>query len=251
MFDGFKPPEQETAPAAVSVDLAKIDELRDAAAKASGRASGKAGPGKAKDRGDRPDGPAFVSRTSDDEVPAAAAVSGKSAKDMSAKEKAAKAKAEAEKTTRERAAFDKACLEQASKSRAGKSKAGKSGVGTKPGRGALPKDLVCKTDPDKDKKDKKTKGQPSHASRIWVQVLTGANRDVMGREWQRLQRDASALRGRKPYITPWRSNYRLLTGPFESEAAAQAFLGQLRRDGVSGFQWTSPAGQVVDSLQLK
>ena len=73
----------------------------------------------------------------------------------------------------------------------------------------------------------------------------------MGREWQRLVREASALKGRKPYITPWRSNYRLLTGPFASEAEAQTFIGALRKDGVSAFQWTSPAGQAVDSLSVK
>lgn len=113
----------------------------------------------------------------------------------------------------------------------------------------------------KDAKDaKETKGAkgkgakarpPANPSRVWVQVLTGANRDVMGREWQRLVREASVLRARKPYITPWRSNFRLLTGPFDSDDDAQAFLNQLRRAGVSGFQWTSPAGQAVDPLPAR
>jgi len=113
----------------------------------------------------------------------------------------------------------------------------------------------------KDAKDaKETKGAkgkgakarpPANPSRVWVQVLTGANRDVMGREWQRMVREASVLRARKPYITPWRSNFRLLTGPFDSEEDAQAFLNQLRRAGVSGFQWTSPAGQAVDPLPAR
>lgn len=113
----------------------------------------------------------------------------------------------------------------------------------------------------KDAKDaKETKGAkgkgakarpPANPSRVWVQVLTGANRDVMGREWQRMVREASVLRARKPYITPWRSNFRLLTGPFDSDEDAQAFLNQLRRAGVSGFQWTSPAGQAVDPLPAR
>lgn len=107
----------------------------------------------------------------------------------------------------------------------------------------------------KDAKDAKgtrnAKSAPSHPSRIWVQVLTGANRDMMDNEWKRMVKEAPALRGRKPSITPWRSNFRLLTGPFESEAAAQSFVGDLRKSGVSGFQWTSPAGQAVDSLALK
>ncbi|MFM9936335.1 MAG: SPOR domain-containing protein [Novosphingobium sp.] len=237
MFAGYQPPEQEAAPAAAAVDLARIEVLRGAAAK-SGRA-------KAKDRGERPDGPTAVSRISDED---AATVTAKAAKDKSAKDKP-----ETTKSAKDKAALDKACLDLANAAKAGKSAKGKpvkgksiTRAGTKAGT-----DPVCPADSDRDKKGKAAKAQPSHASRIWVQVLTGANRDVMDREWQRLVREASALRGRKPSITPWRSNFRLLTGPFDSEAEAQAFLDRLRKDGVSGFQWTSPAGQVVDSLQLK
>lgn len=104
----------------------------------------------------------------------------------------------------------------------------------------------------KEAKDAKAKkAAPSHPSRIWVQVLTGANKGVMDNEWRRLTKEAPELRTRKPYLSPWRSNYRLLTGPFESEAAAQDFIGKLRKSGVSSYQWTSPAGQAVDSLSLK
>ena len=106
----------------------------------------------------------------------------------------------------------------------------------------------------KDSKDakggKKEKSGLSHPSRIWVQVLTGANRDVMVKEWRSMLRQASGLRGRKPFTTPWRSNLRMLTGPFESDAAAQDFINGLRKEGVSGFQWTSPAGQAIDTLKL-
>ena len=89
-----------------------------------------------------------------------------------------------------------------------------------------------------------------YASRIWVEVLTGADRDKMPGEWRNLVRKAHKLKGRKPYLTPWRSNYRLLTGPFDSDADAQDFIAELHKDGVSGFEWTSPAGQAVDSLPL-
>ncbi len=82
-------------------------------------------------------------------------------------------------------------------------------------------------------------------------MLTGSNRAAMSKEWQRLVGTAAALRGRKPSITPWRSNYRLLTGPFASDAEAQAFVEKLRGQGVSSYQWTSPAGQAVDSLGVK
>lgn len=105
----------------------------------------------------------------------------------------------------------------------------------------------------KDAKDAKAKkAAPSHPSRIWVQVLTGGNKDMMDNEWRRLVKEApEVLRSRKPYISPWRSNFRLLTGPFESEADAQGFVTRLKKSGVSSYQWTSPAGQAVDTLSLK
>ncbi|MBB4615242.1 SPOR domain-containing protein [Novosphingobium taihuense] len=108
-------------------------------------------------------------------------------------------------------------------------------------------------DPKAAAKDAKTKkAAPSHPSRIWVQVLTGGNKDVMDNEWRRLVKEApEVLRGRKPYLSPWRSNFRLLTGPFESEAEAQEFVTRLKKSGVSSYQWTSPAGQAVDTLSLK
>ena len=105
----------------------------------------------------------------------------------------------------------------------------------------------------KEAKDAKAKkAAPSHSSRIWVQVLTGGNKDMMDNEWRRLVKEApEVLRGRKPYLSPWRSNFRLLTGPFDSEADAQEFVTKLKKSGVSSYQWTSPAGQPVDTLSLK
>lgn len=105
----------------------------------------------------------------------------------------------------------------------------------------------------KEAKDAKAKkAAPSHSSRIWVQVLTGGNKDMMDNEWRRLVKEApEVLRGRKPYLSPWRSNFRLLTGPFDSEADAQEFVTKLKKSGVSSYQWTSPAGQAVDTLSLK
>jgi tetratricopeptide (TPR) repeat protein len=240
LFDGFKPPEQEAQPSTAAVDLARLEALRQAAPKSS-RVKGK-------ERGERPDGPVAVSRTSDDE-PGPAFASTKLAKDTSKDTAKDRAKAATEKAAKDKAALDKACLELAARAKAGKGKAGKTSK-TAAAKGKAGKGPVCKTETGKDK-DKGAKNQPSHASRIWVQVLTGGNREAMGREWQGLVRDAAMLKGRKPYITPWRSNFRLLTGPFGSSAEAQGFVDKLRKDGVSGFEWTSPAGQAVDGLQVK
>jgi hypothetical protein len=113
-------------------------------------------------------------------------------------------------------------------------------------------DKTADRDSDKGSEKASEKGgrHARYASRIWVEVLTGADRDKMPGEWRSLVRKAHKLKGHKPYLSPWRSNFRLLTGPFDSDADAQDFIADLRKDGVSGFEWTSPAGQAVDSLSL-
>ena len=105
-----------------------------------------------------------------------------------------------------------------------------------------------KHDKDGDKATEKGGRKAHYASRIWVQVLTAGDRDKMAGEWRAMVRKAHGLKGRKPYLTPWHSNFRLLTGPFDSDEEAQEFIAELRKDGVSGFEWTSPAGQAIDSL---
>lgn len=94
---------------------------------------------------------------------------------------------------------------------------------------------------------------PSHPSRIWVQVATGRDKTALGHDWRRLAKQAEAVfRGKSPMVSAWGQTNRLLAGPFPSESAADAFLGQLRRADIDGpFRWTSPAGQVVDALRLK
>lgn len=93
---------------------------------------------------------------------------------------------------------------------------------------------------------------PEQPSRIWVQVATGRNKSALSFDWRRMVKDdAAVFRGKKPYVAAWGQTNRLLTGPFESEAAANAFVVQLRRADVDGaFLWTSPAGQVIDTLAV-
>ena len=94
---------------------------------------------------------------------------------------------------------------------------------------------------------------PSHPSRIWVQLATGRDKTALGFDWRRMVRDAETVfRGKRPQVSSWGQTNRLLTGPFESEAAANSFVAQLRRNDIEGsFVWTSPAGQVVDALPGK
>ncbi|WP_421839243.1 SPOR domain-containing protein [Novosphingobium sp.] len=253
MFDGFKPPEQEASAKTEAVDLARIEALRESAKAPSAKSKDRGAKDRnTRDRGERPDGPTAVSRTSDQDAPEAAVTRGgkdKAEKGQTGKETAAKA-------AKDKLALNTDCLETPAKGKTGKGKAApakgrtaaKSSAKTK-GKGAA--EAQCPPENGKAQKGKNGKAEPAHASRIWVQVLTGSNRTAMGKEWQRLVNASAALRGRKPSITPWRSNYRLLTGPFASDAEALAFVDRLRKDGVGSFEWTSPAGQAVDSLGVK
>ncbi len=94
---------------------------------------------------------------------------------------------------------------------------------------------------------------PSHPSRIWVQLATGRDRAALSFDWRRMARQGeAALKGKRSYVSAWSQTNRLLTGPFESEAAANGFIAQLRRADLDGaFIWTSPAGQPVDALAAR
>lgn len=104
---------------------------------------------------------------------------------------------------------------------------------------------------DKDKPAKPE--QPTHPSRIWVQVATGRDKKALGFDWKRMVKDAPELfKGQRPSVTGWGQSNRLLAGPFASQKEANAFLAGLKKAGISGgFVWTSPAGQVVDVLGTK
>ncbi len=91
---------------------------------------------------------------------------------------------------------------------------------------------------------------PSHPSRIWVQVATGRDKSALGFDWRKLAKDNLAtFKGQKPNVTAWGQSNRLLAGPFATTKEANAFLAALKKAGVGGaFVWTSPAGQLVDTL---
>ena len=98
----------------------------------------------------------------------------------------------------------------------------------------------------------KADAKPAHASRIWVQLGTGRDKAALSYTWRTLVKDnAEVLRGKSPAITEWGRTNRLLCGPFETEAAASAYLAKLKRADVDAFLWTSPAGQVVDPLTAR
>ena len=93
---------------------------------------------------------------------------------------------------------------------------------------------------------------PSHPSRIWVQLGVGRDKGALGFDWRKLGKaQADLFKGRKPWTTPWGQTNRLLVGPFETQAAASAFLKEARKKDGDAFVWTSPAGQAVDALAAK
>ncbi len=95
----------------------------------------------------------------------------------------------------------------------------------------------------------KTPPKPVHPSRIWVQVGTGRDVRALGFTWRELAKDNPDLfRGKSAWVSDWGRTNRLLTGPFATEAAAEMFLGRLKKKDLDAFLWASPAGQVVDDL---
>lgn len=99
-------------------------------------------------------------------------------------------------------------------------------------------------------KDKGKPAKPSHPSRTWVQVATGRDKKALAFDWNKMVKaDPAVFKGKKGFTSAWGQTNRLLTGPFETDAAANAYIAQLKKAGVGGaFLWSSPAGQVVDAL---
>ncbi|MGC6400809.1 SPOR domain-containing protein [Sphingomonas sp. FW199] len=104
-----------------------------------------------------------------------------------------------------------------------------------------PKSVPAKPDPKK-----------LHPSRIWVQVGVGANPSKLPYTWRQLSRTApEAFRGKKGGYTDAGRTNRLLVGPFASNAQANAFLTAIKKKDLDGFQWTSPAGQEIETLAVE
>jgi hypothetical protein len=93
---------------------------------------------------------------------------------------------------------------------------------------------------------------PAEPSRVWVQVAGGAQKAALPREFARLKAKApKLLGGRTAWTTPLNATNRLLVGPFPGTKEAQAFVNQLKAEDLSGFAWTSAAGQKIEKLPAK
>lgn len=99
---------------------------------------------------------------------------------------------------------------------------------------------------------KKPTAAPAEPSRAWVQIAVGAAKAALPREYVRLKAKAPKLLGaRGAWTAPLNTTNRLLVGPFASNKEAQAFVNQLKTQDLSGFAWTSAAGQKVEKLPAR
>jgi hypothetical protein len=85
-----------------------------------------------------------------------------------------------------------------------------------------------------------------------VQIAGGANAGSLPREYARLKAKApKQLGSRSAWSVPVNATNRLLVGPFANGREAQAFINELSKEGVSGFAWTSVAGQKIERLPAR
>jgi len=90
---------------------------------------------------------------------------------------------------------------------------------------------------------------PANPARHWVQVATGRDRDALAFDWRRISRKAEgALKGKGPYVAGWGATNRLLSGPYDSEAAAQQMVTSLKQIGIDSFTFSSKDGETVEKL---
>jgi hypothetical protein len=93
---------------------------------------------------------------------------------------------------------------------------------------------------------------PAEPSRVWVQVAGGADKAALPREFTQLKTKApKLLAARTAWTTPLKATNRLLVGPFKTDKEAQDFVNELKKADLTGFAWTSEAGQKIEKLSAK
>ena len=91
---------------------------------------------------------------------------------------------------------------------------------------------------------------PPHPARHWVQLATGSDLAAFRYDWRRLAREADGLLDqRDAFHARWGQTRRLLTGPFPSASAANAFVTRLGEAGVNAFRFSSTPGEEVLPLR--
>ncbi len=109
-----------------------------------------------------------------------------------------------------------------------------------------------KPDPKAKKPDPKKDPAKLEPARAWVQVAGGANVDTLPKAWKAVVAKAPVLfKGKSAWWTPLRATNRVLAGPFKTAGEAQAFVNSIAKSGLSGFVFTSEAGQKITRLEVK
>ncbi|WOK35707.1 tetratricopeptide repeat protein [Sphingomonas sp. C3-2] len=99
--------------------------------------------------------------------------------------------------------------------------------------------------------EKKPKVDPKKAepARLWAQILTGADKAALARDYDRLVKKAPvAFKGKGVWTADYGKSNRLLIGPFATAKAARDFLDNAK---VDGFVWSSAAGEAVEKFPAK
>jgi len=90
---------------------------------------------------------------------------------------------------------------------------------------------------------------PAHPARYWVQLGIGQNISAFAHDWRKRVREAGGLLdSMKPYRAPATGTNRLLTGPFDSAAAAGEMVTKLKAAGVDALRYSSDEGEEVVPL---
>lgn len=104
----------------------------------------------------------------------------------------------------------------------------------------------------KAEEDAKREAARKNPAREWVQVAGGNNRAGFARTYAKLKAAHAALfDGRSAYYTPLNHTYRILVGPFDDASDARAYVNQLTKAGLTGFTFSSDAGQEVLKIGSK
>ncbi len=115
---------------------------------------------------------------------------------------------------------------------------------------AADKKAADKKEADRKAAEKKAAAKPDpkklHPERIWAQIATGASKGALVTDYGKLVKKApAAFKGMTGWSVPFKATRRLLVGPFPTAKKADEFL---KKAGITGFAWTSPAGTEIEKL---
>ncbi|MBY8825972.1 tetratricopeptide repeat protein [Sphingomonas colocasiae] len=115
---------------------------------------------------------------------------------------------------------------------------------------AADKKAADKKEADKKAAEKKAAAKPDpkklHPERIWAQIATGASKGALVTDYGKLvKKSPAAFKGMTGWTVPFKATRRLLVGPFPTAGKASDFL---KKAGITGFAWTSPAGTEIEKL---